>query len=252
MPPEFKPILPRQGDDPWKLSIDASAYYERPLVDGKRKGPLVPYSGKDAKNRNYVGHVYYNFARIEEHPALVYYFAFLLAEKIPHGTMNTATTVVGIPDGGRSFGQALAQVLQKRFVYPAKVPRQISEGAMKDEYDLVFKRMDLGPSDLVLVTDDVWNNFQQTDNCLDSIAKTGAQVVALCAAFNRSPKYDKLYVPTKGLTAGMPYPLFSTMRKPCDEFEVDHPEVAEDFVKGNIVLKVKENWPVLSAAMAEG
>ncbi len=247
----FVPIVPKPGDDPWALSIQANAYYERPLKDGKRIGPLVPYSGKDSQGRNYVGHVYYNFARIEEHPSLCAYFAKLLADKIPKNLMPSVTTIVGIPDGGRTFGQDLARELGLRFVYPAKVSRPKGAGAVKEEYDLVFKRFELGPSDVVLVADDVHNNFQQTDGCLNNILDTGATVVGLCSAFNRSPKVDKVYLPKSGKLLCVPISVFSAIRKACDEFEEDHPEVVEDFAAGNIELKVKDNWAQLRKVMEQ-
>ncbi len=254
----WKPIIIKFEHDPWELAIECDALYECPKDSfGKRLGPLVPYAGKGPDGRNLVGDVYFNFARIEEHPGIVDRFAELLWGKViapetPVGTalaFMEATTIVGIPDGGRSLGQMVAFIRSKRFVYPAKVPRVKSEGATKEEYDLVFKRSELSPGETVIVCDDVHNNFQNTDDMLNEIGKTGAKVVGLCSALNRSPTVDSMYTPKAGSFAGISLPVVSVIRKPLVEWRQDDSEVTEDIKNGNIEPKVKDNWARLKATM---
>ena len=248
----WSPIIPKAGDDPWELAMRCNALYECPKdASGKRLGPLVPYAGKDAKGRNLVGDVYFNFARIEEYPLVVHYFAELLMPKIfsNAGVVAHASTLIGIPDGGRSLGQMVALVCKKRFVYPAKVKRPTPAGAIKEEDDLVFKRFELSAGEPVIVCDDVHNNFQNTDDILNEIGKTGAKVVALCSGLNRSPIVDSIYVPKAGMYAGFSLPVVSAIRKPLLEYEQDDPAVAADFSAGNIERNVKANWAKLKEIM---
>lgn len=246
----WKPIIPTEWDSLWVLSIRAGALYECPKdAQGRRLGPLVPYASKDAHGRNLVGEVYFNFAMIEQHVALVARFAELVSRwflTLP--ALRDASTIIGIPDGGRTFGQEVARVTGKRFVYPGKVEREKAPGAVKTEFDLVFKRAELFSGETVIVTDDVHNNFKNTDEVLRSIPR-GVKVVGLCSALNRSPKVDNIYVPKNGVYTGVELPVVSAIRRSLMEWEQDDPAVASDIAEGNLECEVKKNWPRLKKIM---
>lgn len=249
----LKTIIPREWDSLWDLSIQADALYECPKDgQGRRLGPLVPYAGKDEKGHNLVGDVYFNFAMIEPHVALVARFAELVVYQINQvSELRNATTIIGIPDGGWTLGQEIARVSGKRFVYAGKVERPKAPGAVKAEFDLVFKRISLFPGESVIVADDVHNNFNNTDEVLRSVAPTGVKVVGLCSAFNRSPKVHDLYVPQGGDYAGVGLPVVSAIRRPLEEWKQDDPAVASDIAAGNLEREVKKNWARLKLIMLE-
>ena len=90
--------------------------------------------------------------------------------------------------------------------------------------------------------EDVVNNFQNTDQMLTEIAKTGAVVVCLGAALNRSPFADTSYTPKSGPYEGKAIPIVAAIREPYPEYQQDDPAVAADITAGNIEWNVKQNW----------
>lgn len=236
----MKLIIPISGEDLLELGKRCNAVYECPKVGSLRKGPLVAYAGKDGQGRNLVGDIYFNFRRIEEHPKVVEVFARVVYQKLrDQDLLDSFDTVCGIPQGGRTFGQMLALVAGKRFTYADKKPK-LTEAGKKQEYFWDLSQFDFEQGERVAIAEDVYNNFQNTDNTLAEIAVTGAKIVLLVGALNRSPVYDTTY---KGL------PVIASIRKAYPEFEQSDPAVAADIAAGRIELEVKKNWARLCAAM---
>ena len=74
----MKLIIPKLGEDLMALAIRCNAVYICPKVSGVRRGPMVPYAGKDSAGRNLVGDIYVNFRRIEPHQKVVELFVVLM------------------------------------------------------------------------------------------------------------------------------------------------------------------------------
>ncbi|MFA6446237.1 MAG: hypothetical protein WCW14_03260 [Candidatus Paceibacterota bacterium] len=238
----MKPIIPLPGEDLLELGKRCNAVYICPKVDDMRTGKLVAYAGKDSKGRNLVGDIYFNFRRIEEHPKVVEVFAKSACWRLQQtGLIDTFDTVCGIPQGGRTFGQMLALVTGKRFTYADKKPKP-TEAGKKQEYTWDLSQFDLKRGERVAIAEDVYNNFQNTDNTLAEIARTGASIVLLVGALNRSPIYDTTY---KGL------PVIASIREVYPEYEQDDPAVASDIAAGKLELEVKKNWSSLCASMQQ-
>ncbi len=238
----MKPIVPLPGEDLLELGKRCNAVYVCPKVDSERKGPLVAYAGKDSQGRNLVGDIYFNFRRIEVHPKAVEAFAEAACQKLrDKGLINSFDTVCGIPQGGRTFGQMLALVAGKRFAYADKKPKP-TEAGKKQEYSWDLSQFDFDQGERVAIAEDVYNNFQNTDNTLAEIAVTGASTVLLVGVLNRSPVYDMTY---KGL------PVIASLREVYPEFEQGDPAVADDIAAGRLELEVKRNWSRLVAAMQQ-
>lgn len=238
----MKPIKPLPGENLLELGKRCNAVYIYPKVGSLRKGPLVAYAGKDGKGRNLVGDIYFNFRRIEEHPYAVGAFAEAALTKLHfRGLIDSFDTVCGIPQGGRTFGQMLALVAGKRFAYADKKPKP-TEAGKKQEYTWDLSQFDFEHGERVAIAEDVYNNFQNTDNTLAEIATTGANIVLLVGALNRSPVYDTTY---KGL------PVIASIREAYPEYEQDDPAVATDIAAGRLELEVKKNWARLVAAMQQ-
>lgn len=227
-------IIPKKGEDLMALARKCEAVYICPKdAAGNRMGPLVPYAGKDASGNNLVGDIYYNFRRIEPHTRVVIAYAEAACTKLYElGLMDTFDTVVGIPQGGRSFGQMLALVAGKGFAYADKKAKPTPEG-FKQEYDWDLSQFEFEHGERVAFAEDVFNNLQNTDNTMRAISETGAVVTLLVGALNRSPIYNIDY---KGL------PLVTSIRKEYPEYEQGDPEVAADVAKKNIEWNVKKNW----------
>ncbi len=238
----MKQIMPQQGEDLLELGKRCNAVYVCPKVGSERKGPLVAYAGKDRKGRNLVGDIYFNFRRIESHLKVVEQFAEVACYKLGQlGILHRFDTVCGIPNGGRTFGQELARIAGKRFVYPDKKPKP-TEAGKKQEYTWDLSQFDFEQGERVAIAEDVYNNFQNTDHTLAEISITGANIVVLVGALNRSPIYNTVY---KGL------PVVASIREAYPEFEQDDPAVAGDIAAGRLELEVKKNWARLCAAMQQ-
>lgn len=238
----MKPIIPIPGEDLLELGKRCNAVYVCPKVGSVRKGPLVAYAGKDSKGCNLVGDIYFNFRRIEVHLKAVMAFAEVACQKLrDQGLIDSFDTVCGIPQGGRTFGQMLALVAGKRFAYADKKPK-LTKAGKKQEYSWDLSQFDFEQGERVAIAEDVYNNFQNTDNTLAEIAVTGANIVLLVGALNRSPFYDTIY---NGL------PVIASIREAYPEFEQDDPAVAADIAAGRLELEVKKNWSRLVAAMQQ-
>ena len=135
----------------------------------------------------------------------------------------------------------LALVSGKRFTYADKKPKP-TEAGKKQEYTWDLSQFDFELGERVAIAEDVYNNFQNTDNTLSEIAVTGANVVLLVGALNRSPTYDTTY---KGL------PVIASIREAYPEYEQDDPAVAADIAAGRLELEVKKNWAHLCAVMQQ-
>lgn len=236
----MKPIVPEPGEDLLELGKRCNAVYVCPKDGMQRWGSLVAYAGKDSQGRNLVGDIYFNFRLIERHPKAVVAFAEVACQKLSdEGLLDTFDTICGIPQGGRTFGQMLALVAGKQFVYADKKPKPTAAGT-KQEYTWDLSQFDFEPGEPVAIAEDVFNNFQNTDTTLAEIAVTGAKIVLLVGALNRSPVYDTIY---QGL------PVIASIRQAYPEYKQDDPAVAADIAAGRLELEVKRNWAQLCAAM---
>lgn len=241
----MKSIVSDPGEDLLNLGRRCNAVYVCPKDGQVRKGPLVAYAGKDGQGRNLVGDIYFNFRRIEAYPAAVQAFAEAVAEKLRvRGLHDSFDTVCGIPHGGRTFGYALALVMGKRFVYADKKPKPMEPGK-KQEYSWDLSQFEFEVGERVAVAEDVFNNFQNTDNTLAEVSATSADVVLLVGALNRSPIYDTEYVPQNGVWAGRVLPVVASIREAYPEYEQDDPAVLADITAGNVEFEVKKNWAKL-------
>lgn len=238
----MKSIIPLLGEDLLELGKRCNAVYVCPKVGSKRKGPLVAYAGKDGKGRNLVGDIYFDFRRIEVHLKVVEVYARAIYANLRFNyLLDSFDTVCGIPNGGRTLGQELARITGKKFAYADKKPKT-TEAGKKQEYTWDLSQFDFEKGERVAIVDDVFNNFQNTDNTLSEIAITGANIVLLVGALNRSPIYDTTY---KGL------PVIASIREAYPEYEQDDPAVVADIAAGNLELEVKKNWARLVAAMQQ-
>ncbi|KKP89938.1 MAG: hypothetical protein US57_C0021G0010 [Candidatus Moranbacteria bacterium GW2011_GWC2_37_73] len=233
-------IIPYPGENLLELGKRCDAVYVCPKIGSQRMGPLVVYAGTDDRGRNYVGDIYFNFRRIESHLKAVEAYAEAAHQKLrDQHLLDMFDTICGLPNGGRTFGQELARVIGKRFVYPDKKPKP-TEAGKKQEYTWDLSQFDFERGERVAMAEDVFNNFKNTDINTEEIEVTGAKVVLLVGALNRSLIYDTSY---KGL------PVVASIREPYPEYEQDDPAVVVDIVAGNLELEVKKNWPRLRAIM---
>ncbi len=238
----MKPIIPEPGEDLLGLGKRCNAVYVCPKTGSVRKGPLVAYTGKDSKGRNLCGDIYFNFLEIAPHPQAVTVFADAACQKLrDQGLLDTFDTICGIPRGGKVFGEELARITNKRFIHPEKAPKP-TEAGKKQEYAWDLSQFKCENGERVAIAEDVYHNFQNTDNTLAEIASTGAHVVLLVGALNRSPIYDTTY---KGL------PVIASIREAYPEYEQDDPAVAADIAAGKLELEVKKNWSRLCEAMQQ-
>lgn len=213
--------------------------------DGKRLGPLVGYAGRDAQGRQLVGDVYANFAVAEEHPTQILHWAWRLRPRIER-YFNLIDAFLGAPRGGESFADKLAQICNKRYLYPEKQVVELATGSSREKTELMFKRHQIKPGMRVALVEDVMNNFTTTGNMIDLVAAAGGTVTVILGILNRSPHIEDAF-----WHRGQDFPVIAVHREALPEYEQDDPKVAADIAAGNVCWKAKDSWAELMAAMEQ-
>jgi len=220
-----------------QLLTDCGGYYECPKDEnGNRLGPLVGYAGRDEQDRQFVGDVYYNFARIEEHPGSLKQYAYLVANNLRMSNL-LCNYVVSMPLGGLAFGLALASELRARYVFPDFKETEAEGRKIKEFF---WGRHEIAPDSEVIITEDVCNNFSSTQQVIDLVTSSGGYILAIACEINRS---ENVYY--QGI------PVFSALHLPTIQYQQDDPEVAQDIARGNVIWKPKDEWNKLMLAMQQ-
>ncbi|MFH1233723.1 MAG: hypothetical protein V1649_03705 [Patescibacteria group bacterium] len=224
-------------------------YYQCPKEsDGKRKGPLIGYAGKytagDGSQKQWVGDVYANFAKAEEFPHVLDYFARQMKEEL-NLVLPNISVFCGAPIGGFGFAQALGLVFDRRVVKAEKKVIALGTADSREKSVLVFGRHGIETGDVIAVVEDVCNNFSTTDQLIQLIEGAGGQVSAIVCLLNRS-----LIIKDRHPIDGYNWrPVISLIRMSIPEYRQDDPAVVGDIATGNIVWKPKDEWTKLMTTM---
>ncbi len=238
------------GADPIDLMRRAGACYECPRgLDGKRRGPLVGYAGRDRDGRQFVGDVYVNFAKAERRPALLQVFSWhmrrMLRARGLDGAVAACAGFIGAPEGGKAFAYQLALDAGRSYIYPEKRITAIGSATSREASEMVFGRHEPEPGRSWFIVEDVCNNFSTTAKLVALIEDHGAAVAGILCFLNRSIAVDETYEPRPGLVL----PVVAVVRKPFAQHAQDDPAVADDVARLGVVWSPKKDWPRLAAAM---
>lgn len=220
---------------------ECGGYYECPKdLNGKRLGPLVGYAGTyndDAGNQeHFVGDVYYNFARAEQYPAVLAYFAARLAKMLVVDT----DVLQGSPMGGILLAGAMGRYANARVIFSEKKITALAIAGQREQSVLVIDRHEILHDDEVVIVEDVCNNFSTTTDQIQIIEDLGGKVVAVACFLNRS---SHVVVPETFI------PVFSLLHIPTVQYKQSDPAVADDVIMSNVAWKPKREWPRLAEAM---
>lgn len=233
---------------PLEILQELGGYYKCPKnTEGKRLGPLVGYAGtyvSSGLKKQYVGDVYANFAKADEHPYVMNGFAKSLIGIMGSKVAQNITVVCGPQMGGVAIGQMVALELTCRFACIEKVVTQLATDTLREQSYLDFLRHSIRPGDRVLITEDVANNFSTTKQCIALIEQHGGTVVGIATLLNRSEGQLDEYVYDED-----PIPVYSLVKMKIDQWRQEDPEVADDIAAKNVVLKPKNEWLTLEASM---
>ncbi len=239
---------------PLEILSRCGGYYECPK-DGNqnRLGPLVGYAGRDDNNRQLVGDIYVNFAKIEQHATVLRSIAELLDEEIlkyleeKQEDIHEFTGFVGAPMGGLALAVHLAHISDTQYIFPEKKIMALATEKSREESVLRFERHEPKKGDVVWIVEDVCNNFSTTADLVSLIEGAGATVAGIACFLNRSLSVDKEFSPRPGLIL----PVISVVRKPFGQYKQDDDFVKEDIETGNVVWKPKnkDEWARLMDAM---
>lgn len=224
---------------PLELLDLCGGYYSCPKDNnGKRLGSLVGYAGRyespDGK-KQWVGDIYANFAKAEEYPHILKYFADQMRE-ILLPIIDEIDVFCGAPIGGYAFSLMLGLACDRRVI---KAEKKIIEPATKyerEKTDLVFGRHEVKKGERVAIVEDVCNNFTTTDQLIDLIEEAGGRTTAIVCLLNRS--VNGWYISKHNMAV----PVANLVRMPIPEYKQDDPAVADDIASGNIVWKPKDEW----------
>ncbi len=243
---ELGSLMTEHYSDPLGLLRALGGYYECPKdATGKRLGPLVGYAGRDEEGKQYVGDIYANFARAEEYPQVLNYFAERLCDRRKSLVHVNATVYCGAPMGGIALAQLLALKDKRRFLYPEKKITVAATATSREQSQVVFSRHEIEPGDRVVIVEDVLNNFSTTGQLIDLVIDSGGAVIAIVGLLNRSLNVEDVFS-----WQAESYPVVSLVRKPIAQYRQGDAEVAADIATRNVVLKPKNEWAKLEAAMA--
>lgn len=221
--------------------------YECPLsADGKPLGPLVGYAGQyegtDGKLLNYVGFVYYNVAKGEQWPHIMYAWAHTHAKSL---IPLAPTLLVAAPMGGIAYMEALKLALWCRGIFAEKKVVEAAQEGKREKSELIFGRYEVRKDDRVILVEDIINNFSTTEQLIKLVETAGAKVVAIACLINRSDRV--MYESGSGQAT---IPVISLSHKPTPQYRQGDPVVAEYIKADNIVMKPKDQWQKLVAAEA--
>jgi len=238
------------GTDPLDLMRRAGAFYECPRgADGRRRGPLVGYAGRDRDGRQFVGDVYVNFARAESRPALLQVFSRRMSEILRarglDGAVSACAGFIGAPEGGKAFAYQLALDAGKSYIYPEKRITATASATSREVSDMVFGRHEPEPGRSWFIVEDVCNNFSTASKLMALIEDHGASVAGILCFLNRSTAVDDRYEPRPGVVL----PVVAVVRKPFGQYAQDDVAVAGDVARLGVVWSPKKDWPRLAAAM---
>lgn len=227
---------------------NCDGYYECPQgTDGKLLGPLVGYAGRyDDGNGNklqYVGKVYYNFARAERFPLVTQMFAQGIANLL-HQSEIDFDVVVGAPMGGIILAADIAAQTNRRRGFMDKKVTKAATETSREESILLMDRHELYEGEDVILSEDVVNNMSTTGKAWEIITAARARLVAITCAFNRSGK--RFFMAPNGDNI----PIFGYEFIPTRQFRQDDPEVADYVRQNNVVWKPKDRWDQLAPYMA--
>ncbi len=232
--------------DTWKT---CGGYYECPKdSNDKLLGPLVGYAGKyqtPEGPKNWVGTVYYNFAKVEEHHRALHEFAGAAVRQMWGKVDGLPHVIVAAPMGGIIFGQAIAEHADCRYVFAEKKVVKAAQEGRREESILVLDRHKINKGDKAIIAEDVTNNFSTTSHLLTLVERAGGEVLGIICALNRSPQ--KLWHPG---VSDLPIPVISALHIETPEYRQDNPCVVDYIAKGQIVWKPKDQWEQLAEAMA--
>lgn len=253
---ETEKLIDQFENDPLALLAAIGGYYEcQKSPEGKRLTPLVGYAAKystnDGKGLNYVGEIYANFSKAEERPLIMNHFTSRLWEEIhlhlDPRKINSNLVFVGPQLGGISVAQFLslhASSVDARYACAEKKTVAVATETAREQTELFFGRHEIKKGDRVVISEDVLNNFSTTKQTIELIEKYEAEVICIAGLLNRSMTIDTHFEYGDKLI-----PVISLARKPYKEYHQNDSYVAEDILKGNVILKPKNEWSKLTEAV---
>jgi orotate phosphoribosyltransferase len=227
--------------NPINTLFHCDGYYRCPEdTDGNYLGPLAAYAGKDAQRKNKVGNTYFNFAKAEENPMVCSFYGSLLADKIKSNLGSKTDVVLGAPMGGIFLAAELGKFLNCRRGFVEKKVTQLADkvNGKKEESELIMGRHTIREGDLVIIVEDVCNNFSTTEKYEKLIEAAGAKLLAIACAINRS---NEVFYNGK--------PVISVCHIPSDQFTQDDPKVKALVDAGKVIWDPKHQWQELKQAM---
>jgi len=219
-------------------------YYESPK-DGKGNylGPLVAYAGKydeEHGQKNYVGYVYFNFAKAEQDRKIRKIFVHYLAKQLAKNTY-IPDIFLGAPMGGFMLATDLGSLYDCRTIFAEKkvIIAGNSNKNIKETSELIIDRHDIYSGEKVVIVEDVCNNFSTTKKLINLVYERGGEVVAITCAVNRSNKFNY----------NAKIPVISTIYAPTAQYKQSDKLVSFHIHTSNVVWNPKKEWWKLKKAM---
>jgi orotate phosphoribosyltransferase len=238
------------GDHHLETLRRCGGYYSCPKDnEGCRIGPLVGYAGNyedNGQQKQFVGEVYANFAKAEEHSNVLKFFAGCISSKLIAKILHYEIVLCGAPIGGYALSVAIGLYLSCRVVKAEKKVTALATATKREQSDIIFSRHLVELGKRYVIVEDVCNNFSTTEKLINLIWLGGGEVLAIVCFLNRSLTVEAQYYSS---TMSRDIPVMSLVHLPINEWKQNDPAVVNDITKNNVVWKPKHEWSRLMDAM---
>lgn len=218
-----------------KTLENCEGHYVCPVDDdGNLLGPVVGYTAQYEPGKNWVGLVYFNFAKADAWSAVLTFFAEAIVDRMADWGLDPGV-IVDAPWAGVKISQEVARLLGCRHIFAEKKGDDLSLGRYEGE---------IRPGDKVMIGEELVNNTSTTAKLIQLIHDAGGDVLGITCAINRS-------FPHKGSIGigGRSYPIVGAVEVPTPQYRQDDLMVARSIVADNVVWKPKYEWDRMKAAM---
>jgi len=224
----------------FQILRNCQGYYRCPVdANGIPIGPIVGYTKEYAPGLHWVGLEYYNFSKADVWPAVLNYFASVMADKLQEAGV-LPDVIIGAPWAGVKFSQEVSRLVGCRHIFAEK-----QEGGRLSigRYEGIIRS-----GDSVVIGEELVNNASTTGNLIGLVEEAGGKVRGIICAINRSFPFKAEFL----ISDTERVPIFGVIERERPQYQQNHPLVAAKVAADEVIWKPKYHWEQMEQAMGDG